>query len=183
MNTTTTNLDLVKVKRTADMNNTAKVIFKILAERDRFRRFTDLTHWTNELLKDGYKIVEEELMLVMKGLEAAGAGVVIYGRNGKHDRFEWFYNLKPLARYATGLTTAREEPIARLPKLKDRKPPKVRGPDKTKRVLTTLTTAITALIEKQVIIPLSTGGVIKLTLPAGITSKDIQTICNTLSQV
>lgn len=188
---TVNKLELVKVKRLAESSGTAKILFKILAERDRFRRFTDITHWTKTLLEDGFKIVEDEVMQVMKGLEAAGAGVVIYGRHGKHDRFEWFYNLKPLAKYAIGELDARSESIAPLPKLKNRTAPKVRGPNKAtlaqkaiSSVATVMTKAVSnaVAIEKQVIIPLVSGQVFKITLPVEITSQDLKTICDTLSQ-
>ncbi len=121
-----------KLKQIADENETSQLIMFSLADRNRFRSITDISHMKNILIQKGEKIVLEDYMKTWKELDAMGVGAIIYGRNGKPNRFKWNYNLKAVGQSAmsgkdievkaikftkTQLKETREKP-AKLPEAK-----------------------------------------------------------------
>lgn len=93
-------LNQEELKNVAALNNTSKVVFDTLSKRVRFRRQTNLTNFHNDLMNKGEKIVESEFMDAFKALQILGVGSLIFGRNGKPNRFKWNYNLKDVAKVA-----------------------------------------------------------------------------------
>lgn len=92
--------DQFELKNVAGLNHTSKVIFDTLSKRLRFRRQTNLTNFHNHLINTGEKIIEDEFLDTFKGLQILGVGSLIFGRNGKPNRFKWNYNLKDVAKAA-----------------------------------------------------------------------------------
>lgn len=109
-----------EIKTIAESSDTSKAIFDVLKDRKRFRRYTNLSQFNQVLLNKGYKVVEDEYFDTFKALEKAGAGSLIIGRKGNPNRFIWDYNLKDVAKAASG-----EEVKAQVIKRGPGRPPKV----------------------------------------------------------
>lgn len=78
-------------------NPVAKLVFDVLAERQRHRQRTDLNNLFRAMRRDNPDLSEKEYLEVFKTLQANGAGSLIIGRRGNPNRFIWKYNLKDLA--------------------------------------------------------------------------------------
>lgn len=87
-----------ELKQTVDTNSTAHEVIKMLANRERFRRFTDIGRVKFLMSQEGIKLDDDQYLECFKKLESKGLGSIIYGRNGKRDRFEWYYNLKSIGK-------------------------------------------------------------------------------------
>lgn len=109
-----------EIKTIAESSDTSKAIFEVLKDRKRFRRYTNLSQFNQVLLNKGYKVVEDEYFDTFKALEKAGAGSLIIGRKGNPNRFIWDYNLKDVAKAASG-----EEVKPQVIKRGPGRPPKV----------------------------------------------------------
>lgn len=78
-------------------NPVAKLVFDVLAERQRHRQRTDLNNLFRAMRRDNPDLSEREYLEVFKTLQMNGAGSLIIGRRGNPNRFIWKYNLKDLA--------------------------------------------------------------------------------------
>lgn len=90
-----------KLSSIAKASDTANVITKSLASRERLRHVTDISRVRNELVNAGERIVDEEYMAYWKALQDEKVGTIIFGRRGKPNRFAWHYSLKSIAKAAT----------------------------------------------------------------------------------
>jgi hypothetical protein len=97
----------------ANETPTSKAIFKALAERQRFRRRTDLNRLHKTL---GDQITEEEFLSTFKKLQEAGIGSLIIGRKNNPNRFAWNYNLKSVANAALSVDGWELEPLPMKPR-------------------------------------------------------------------
>ena len=119
---TTATLNVSKVHSAALSNETALAIAESLSDAQRRnRKKTNLLNIYRGLKSKGLKIVPSDFNQFWKDLQAAGAGSIIYGRNGNSDRFSWNYNLKNVATAA--LTGSETTPMVAAPI----KVPKKRG--------------------------------------------------------
>jgi hypothetical protein len=108
---TQTILDGSKLKAISHASHTAEVTMTALAMRERLRNFSDITRTRNQLIREGEKIVDADYMAFWKGLQDAGVGVIVYGRKGKPDRFDWHYSMKKVAKAALEGTNETAEKI------------------------------------------------------------------------
>lgn len=76
---------------------TAKLVFDILAERNRHRQRTDIKNLFRMAQKIENKLDYPSFLEVFKKLQANDVGSLIIGRRGNPDRFVWNYNLKAFA--------------------------------------------------------------------------------------
>lgn len=90
-------LNSEKLRSISHASHTAEVTITALAVRERLRHFSDITRTRNTLVRKGEKIVDSDYVAFWKGLQEAGVGVIVYGRKGKPDRFEWYYSMKKVA--------------------------------------------------------------------------------------
>lgn len=98
--TQTVTLDGAKLHKIGHASHTAEVTITDLALRERLRTFSDITRTKNKLIRNGERIVEADYMAFWKSMQDEGLGVIVYGRRGKPDRFEWHYSLKLVAKAA-----------------------------------------------------------------------------------
>lgn len=84
----------------ATQNDTAKNVFKVLSERERFRSETNLSRLRRSLLDEGKKVVADDYLGVFKSLQDLGIGTIVIGRGNKPTRFKWHYNLREVAKAA-----------------------------------------------------------------------------------
>ena len=91
-------LDGDKLKKIANASHTAQVIVNALSERQRLRHTSDIQRTKNALIRSGERIVESDYEQFWEDIQAAGAGSIIYGRNGRQDDFKWHYSLKNVSK-------------------------------------------------------------------------------------
>jgi hypothetical protein len=102
-----------KLKEIVGHSETAEATAYALFLRNRLRTFTDIPRLKFELMKKGLHVVEADYDKLWEELEAAGMGVMVYGRNGKADKFEWHYNMRLVAQAAI---EGQNLPVAQKPK-------------------------------------------------------------------
>lgn len=92
------NTDLKKeeLKALPRKNSTSFAVLKGLSEMQRNRHETNIDGHQMKLLYQGVKIDPNLYMQVWKDLEAIGAGIIVWGRNGNPSRFKWYYSLKDI---------------------------------------------------------------------------------------
>lgn len=161
------NIDGRKLKQTCDTNETSHAILTELAARKRMRKALNITRFKFNLLKkEGIKFSSKDYFQCFKDLEKDGCGTVIYGRNGKYDRFEWHYNLKEVAKAILTGVTSKVEVIEQVP---------VEVPLTRKVMKEKLSTLV--------YIPLRPGINIKLSLPGDLSESDINVIKSALDSI
>lgn len=84
----------------AKENETAKNVFEIFSNRERYRRETNLKRLQRYMHEEGKKVNESEFMDLFKKLQDLGIGTIVVGRGTKNNRFKWHYNLRDVARAA-----------------------------------------------------------------------------------
>jgi hypothetical protein len=90
-------LDNTKLRNITNASHTSVVTMLLLALRERARGFSNIDATKDQLIRMGEKIVEEDFQKFWKDLQDAGIGVIVYGRRGGPDRFQWHYSLKRIA--------------------------------------------------------------------------------------
>jgi hypothetical protein len=105
-------MDEKKLSQIANLNATAKAVFKVFKERDRNPRegMMDTRRVRYELEQEGVKVVPQEFVEVFKNLEKAGVGKLITEK-GKPMTFKWHTSMKDVAAMAlvTGGTVTHAE--------------------------------------------------------------------------
>lgn len=94
------NLNGAQLKKIANASHTAEVVMTDMALRERVRPFSDIHRTRNRLIREGEKIIEDDYKAFWKSLQDTGAGVIVYGRKGNPDRFQWHYSMKKVAEAA-----------------------------------------------------------------------------------
>ena len=107
----TPQLNAERIKQIFESNDTAKGFRKMLSERERFRRTTNVKFLSRQMYKNNVKFVEEELLQTLRELESAHIGKL--NRNGI---FSWFYNLKDVAKMAENGQMVDAQQLSRSPK-------------------------------------------------------------------
>ena len=88
------------LKEIALKSKTAEIAAYALYMRRRLTRDTDIPRLKYDLIKDGHKVINEDFDQLWDDLQRAGMGVLVHGRNGQPNRFEWFYNMRLVAQAA-----------------------------------------------------------------------------------
>jgi hypothetical protein len=94
------NLNGQVLKKIASANPTSETVMLDMGLRERVRPFSDIQRTRNRLIREGHRIIEEDYKAFWKQLQDAGAGVIVYGRKGQPDRFQWHYSMKKVAEAA-----------------------------------------------------------------------------------
>lgn len=108
-----------------ELNNVAinskasKVVFQALLGRERFRRITNLRLFRRILAESGSRLMLSDIVEVFNRLEAAGVGRVLDAQGVP--KFEWYYDLKQVARAA--ISGAKLSERARLKPIQARPQP------------------------------------------------------------
>lgn len=84
------------------MNQVEQSVFKMLANRQRLSKKTDIPQFTKYLKHVEPNASEKDVLEVFKKLQEEGYGSVIIGRGDKPTRFIWDYNLKDVAQKVLG---------------------------------------------------------------------------------
>lgn len=98
---------VINITPIAEKNDTALNVFGILAQRQRYRKDTNLDKLRDQMRKEGMKLVDDDFKDLFVQLKKAGIGHLVTGPR-KEPRFKWYYNLKDVAKSAimnTPLTT------------------------------------------------------------------------------
>lgn len=74
-------------------NSTSKAAFKVLSQRLRFGKHTDLGKLKREIKESSGNLNQTEFLSLFKKLEKLGYGAIVIGRGGRSTRFAWNYNL------------------------------------------------------------------------------------------
>lgn len=109
------------IETIANRSEISKIIFKVLSDKQRARRATDLTHAFKAATKIDSTIPEREFLSVFKEMQAAKLGSLVIGRRNNHNRFVWKYNLKDVAEAAKGKTVQMKTIDEILPTKKPRR--------------------------------------------------------------
>lgn len=171
-------LDSNKLKQITNASHTAEAVMTHCALRTRLRTFTDIPRTQKELIRAGEKIVDKDYQAFWENLQAAGAGVIVLGRNGKPPRFEWHYSMKKVAQAALegkniqtnrfeNVVASKTAPVA--PKLTK---PAIPAP-KLKAVET----------PKSVFIPLRTDFCLEFSVPANLSKAEAEMISQALKRL
>lgn len=163
----------------AHASPTAEITMTALALRQRTRHFSDLNRTKNALMNHGEKIVESDYLQLFGDLEKAGVGVIIRGRNGKPDRFEWYYSLKSIAKSALTQTDEQVKAIVSL-NLAQEKPVK-RKPRTANVVSETIDTK--EVQKTHVVICIRNNFKVEFDVPSDIKSDELRTITETLNHI
>jgi hypothetical protein len=175
--TQTVTLDGAKLKAIGHASHTAEVTMTALAMRERLRHFSDITRTRNQLVRNGERLVEEDYMAFWKSLQDAGVGVIVYGRKGRPDRFEWHYSLKKVAKASLEGTNESAEKIGG-----SIKKPKVakfvkKGKNIPAKVESKIQQKVNELRGRSVFIPLRPDFDLELPIPPkGYSNEDIDAI-------
>lgn len=177
-------------------NTTSYSITKRLADRQRLRKITDISRLKNDLIKAGERIVDTEYTAYWKELQSQGIGNVIYGRNGKPNRFEWHYSLKNVAKSALEGENIEAKELKQSAPVKvkrGRGRPKGFSPKKkalatkeeTTEVVPTFVSAqaTKSASDKLVFVPCSNGLHIEIKMPHNVTALELDTVMQALKQL
>lgn len=102
------------IKSVSNLSATSKIVFEALAKRQRFSRKTNLNKFHQILLNNGCKVIETEYYEVFKKLQELEIGRFIQGKNGSPNKFEWYFDLKGLAKMAFDKSTMKPNTVIQL---------------------------------------------------------------------
>lgn len=111
----TKNTELAKV---AQSSQTSKTIIKVLSNRERFSRKTDLSKLKREIKEAAGNLNQTEFLNFFKKLETLGYGSIIQGRGTNPSRFLWSYSIPDIIK-ASGVPLKEIKPEIKVltPKL------------------------------------------------------------------
>lgn len=191
MNNTVT-LDGEKLKKVASSSHTAQVVALSLAMRERLRHTSDITRTKNALIRSGERIVESDYEQFWEDLQAIGAGSIIYGRNGKQDRFKWHYSLKKVAEACIEGNDVHAEKLAGdLEEVNSQKSKTILRKKAVKHVLTAKQkeekvkesgAVATASGDSLVYVPLRPNFDVEIKVPQDLTRDEVEVLARALSR-
>lgn len=79
-----------------------KAMLKYLSERQRARKDSDISKLARAVSKRDLNTNPRSVFKVLKKYEALGLGRIVYGRNGKPNRFHWSVSLTSLGKLLKG---------------------------------------------------------------------------------
>lgn len=175
-------LNSQKLRTISHASHTAEVTITALAVRERLRHFSDITRTRNTLIRKGEKIVDADYVAFWKGLQDAGVGVIVYGRKGKPDRFEWYYSMKKVAEAALEGKDITAERVSgpKLPTQKLKTMPKkvVQMASRPKNH-----TDSSVRSERFIYIPLRKDFNLEFSVPTNLSREEIEVISNALRRL
>jgi hypothetical protein len=179
-----------KLRSISHASHTAEVTITALAVRERLRHFSDITRTKNTLIRKGEKIVESDYLAFWKGLQEAGVGVIVYGRKGRPDRFEWHYSMKKVAEAALegkdimAERVSKDMPVSRQTQAKAAASrSKQVIPIRTRKAVAVAATASPAKSERFIYIPLRKDYSLEFSVPANLSKDEVETISNALRRL
>lgn len=95
-------LELNQFKIVAKESHTAQIIITALALRERLSHTTTLNRFRTSLKAQGERIDDKEFDAFWVNLENAGVGRLLLNKDKNLNKFEWFYSLKDLCKFALG---------------------------------------------------------------------------------
>lgn len=95
-------VDYEKVKAVVNASPIARDALMLLYSRPRGRQDTSVHRLCRLLRREGKKFTAKEIEALLIGLQAAGAGRIVFNKN-KPARLVWTYNLRSVAAFALGL--------------------------------------------------------------------------------
>lgn len=174
-------LEGAKLYKIGHASHTAEVTMTDLALRERLRAYSDIGRTKTKLIRNGEKIVDADYIAFWKGMQDAGAGVIIYAKRGRPDRFEWHYSLKKVAKAALeGTNESAEKIVVAKPK------PKARPARQTKpqaKPVTKPEAKVEVKPSKILYIPLRKDFNFELNLPGDISREELNVIANALQRL
>lgn len=168
--TTNTEMNTSKLKEIAVKSKSATEVALSFIDRQRARPSTDIRRLKGMLARQGHRIDGAEYSQFWKDLQAAGIGSIIYGRRGNPNRFEWRYNLRKVAE---AMLEGGETPKP-LPK------PLLAPPRASNEVLQRPSLPSP---DQKMIIVLSDGRHIDLTIPTNLSKAEATAIANAIAKV
>lgn len=181
-------LNSEKLRSISHASHTAEVTITALAVRERLRHFSDITRTKNTLIRKGEKIVEADYNAFWKGLQDAGVGVIVYGRKGRPDRFEWHYSMKKVAAAAIeGKDIAAERvnkdmPVSKQPKAAPGKPKRVTH-IRSRKGTTVDAVAVQSRADRFIYIPLRKDYSLEFSVPANLSRDEVEIISSALRRL
>lgn len=161
-------LNSTVLKKIANSNHTAEVVMTDAAMRERLRPFSDIQRTKNRLIREGERIIDEDYKKFWKDLQDAGVGVIVYGRKGNADRFQWHYSMKKVAEAALEGRDVKADKVPAPKAAKIEKPSKpVSKPTQT----------------KEVAISLRPNFFLDFSVPSDLTKGEVEMIANTLRRL
>lgn len=183
-------LDGSKLMELSTRNSTTYSITKRLNDRQRLRKITDISRLKNDLIKSGERIVDTEYATYWKELQAQGIGNVIFGRNGKPNRFEWHYSLKNVAKSALEGVNVETKALPSAHMKRGRGRPKGFSPKKKieapiiEQPPTIVSTQSTKTSnDKMIFIPCQGGLHIEIKMPYNVTTNELDAVMAALKQL
>lgn len=174
MTTQLTTLNGTELNKIAHSSPTAEITMTALALRQRVRHYSDINRTRNLLMNHGEKIVDSDFQQLFNDLEKAGIGVIIRGRKGKPDRFEWYYSLKSVAKAALNKSDEKVE------KIQVKAPKQVQEPKKNENE--PIKTPIQAS-KREILIPLRPDFYVEIDLPHDVTKDEVAIISRVLQNI
>jgi hypothetical protein len=164
------------LKKIANASHTAEVVMLDMGLRERVRPFSDIHRTRNRLIREGNRIIEDDYKAFWKSLQDAGAGVIVYGRKGQPDRFQWHYSMKKVAEAALEGKdiTAEKLPVGK--QLKIEKPVTTKSEQRTKPAPKRAET-------KEVFIPLRADFCLGFSVPADLSKNEAEMIATALRRL
>lgn len=159
------------LKKIANSSHTAEVVMTDMALRERLRPFSDIQRTRNRLVREGEKIIEDDYKAFWKSLQDAGAGVIVYGRKGQPDRFQWHYSMKKVAEAALEGRDVQAEKISSKEAPKAEKPAAQRSKPAPVRAETT------------VFIPLRPNFDLSVIVPSDLSKAEVKMIADLLARI
>lgn len=164
------NLNGAQLKKIANASHTAEVVMTDMALRERVRSFSDIHRTRNRLIREGEKIIEDDYRAFWKSLQDSGAGVIVYGRKGNPDRFQWHYSMKKVAEAALEGKDLKVTEVKASPKPQAPEAPK--APPKKPIVQT-----------KEVFINLRSQFCVDFSVPSDLTKAEAEMIATALRRI
>lgn len=175
-------LEGAKLKQIADKNETSTLVMLSLADRKRFRAFTDISHLKNIYIRSGEKIVLEDYMNTWKELETLGVGSVIHGRKGQPTRFKWNYSLRTIGEAALSGKDVQVRALETSPKILG-KVQKIKRMKQKRPVLEKTQEIMTHTANNILYIRLRDDFSFSVKVPADLTSQEINNICEAFQKI
>lgn len=178
-------LNSEKLRSISHASHTAEVTITALAIRERLRGFSDINRTRNTLIRKGEKIVDSDYVAFWSGLQDAGVGKIIYGRNKKPERFEWHYSMKKVAQAALEGKDITAERVVHTKEKPARAPKKVTHLAKATRKVQ-VTKPVVSLVsrpERILYIPLRKDFNLQVSIPSDLSKDEAEVIASAVRRL
>lgn len=183
---TQTVLNSEKLRSISHASHTAEVTITALAVRERLRHFSDIVRTKNTLIRKGEKIIEADYIAFWQGLQAAGVGVIVYGKGKRPARFEWYYSMKKVAQAALEGKDVQAERVGGMNAKAPQKPLLRPTPKKVihlKARHAPKAMPVAPKSERFIYIPLRRDFNLEFSVPSNLSKEEIRTISRALERL